>query len=126
MIRLLVHSRDPRLRALFTSALHPEFEVRVETSDGVVKELAFSDQADLLVLDFDSNYTEAPDDLTLFDQLEPCGTPIIVMSDDKTRTTALHLMERSACDCLRKPPSLLELKVVLRRAYEPACLLQRS
>jgi DNA-binding NtrC family response regulator len=122
MIRLLVHSRDPRLRALFTSALHPEFAVRVESETAAAKELAFSDQADVLVLDFDSNYTEAREDLALFDELEPCGTPIVVMSDDKTRATALQLMERSACDCLRKPPSMVELKVVLRRVYEHACL----
>jgi DNA-binding NtrC family response regulator len=122
MIRLLVHSRDPRLRALFTAALHPEFQVRVESDTQAVKELAFSNEADVLVLDFDSNYSAGEEDRALFHAIEPCGAPVVLMSDDKTRSTALQLMERSACDCLRKPPSMVELKVVLRRAHEHACL----
>ena len=44
------------------------------------------------------------------------------MYDDRTRSAALELMQRSASDCFRKPPSLLELRVILRRTYEHACL----
>jgi len=122
MIRLLVHSRDSRLNSLVASALVPEFDVRLESDPVTLKKAAFSRQADVLLLDFDSNYTSPTENLALYDSIESCGTPIVVMSDDSTQATALQLMERSACDCLRKPAAILELKVILRRAYEHACL----
>jgi DNA-binding NtrC family response regulator len=123
MIRLLVHSRDSRLLPLLGSALHPEFEVRVESDRTRATQLSVAGQADLIVLDFDSNYSGLSDDnLALFDDLQGCGIPIVVMSDDKTRSTALQLMQRSSCDYIRKPPSLVELKIILRRAYDHACL----
>jgi DNA-binding NtrC family response regulator len=44
--------------------------------------------------------------------------PIIVMTDDLSRSTTTEFLLRGAFDCIRKPPSLLELTVVIRRAYE--------
>jgi DNA-binding NtrC family response regulator len=122
MIRLLVHSKDPRLHTALSAALHPEFEVRVEPDAERVKSQAFSDRADVLILDFDTDYGDLKTHLALFDQLESCSVPIIVMSDDKTRSTALELMNRSAYDFFRKPPSLVELRFILRRAHEHASL----
>ncbi len=122
MIRLVVHSRDPRLHPVFSAALQPEFDVKVEPDPERVKDLAFSSQAEVLILDLDSDYSDLKEHLRLFDAIETCGVPIVVMYDDKTRSTALELMQRSACDCFRKPPSLVELRVILRRTYEHACL----
>jgi DNA-binding NtrC family response regulator len=122
MIRLLVHSRDPRLHPVLSASLHPEFEVRVEADAARVKEMAFSKQADVLILDFDSDYSDLKEHLALFDTIQSFHVPIVVMSDDKTRSTALELMQRSACDCIRKPPSLVELRIILRRAYDHANL----
>jgi DNA-binding NtrC family response regulator len=122
MIRLLIHSKDPRLFPALSASLHPEFEVRVEPDAEKVKELAFSDQADVLTLDFDSDYSDLKKHLALYDEIESCKIPIVVMSDDKTRSTALELMHRSAFDWFRKPPSLVELKIILRRAHEHALL----
>jgi DNA-binding NtrC family response regulator len=105
-----------------SAALHPEFAVKVEASAERVKELAFSQQADIMILDFDSDYSDVKKHLELFDEIESCGIPIVVMSDDKTRSSAVELMHRSACDYFRKPPSLMELRVILRRAFEHSCL----
>jgi DNA-binding NtrC family response regulator len=124
MIRLLVHSKDSRLLPALSAALRPEFEVQGEIDGEKVKELAFSGQADLLILDFDSNYIDLKKHLALFDEIEGSGVPIVVMSDDKTRSAALELMHRSACNYFRKPPSLVELRIILRRAYEHYCLKQ--
>jgi len=122
VIRLLVHSRDSRLYPALSAALHPDFEVRVEADSERVKQLAFGEHADVLILDFDSDYSDLQAHLALFDEVESCGVPIVVMSDDKTRSTALELMSRSAYDHFRKPPSLVELRFILRRAYEHSCL----
>ena len=120
MIRVVVHSKDPRLQCVFSASLEPEFEVTVEPDADRVKDLAFSGQAEVLLLDFDSDYSDLNAHLALFDQIESCGAPIVVMSDDMTRSAALALMQRSACEFFRKPPSLVELRVTLRRAYEHA------
>src|SRR5579863_6346640 len=125
MIRLLVHSKDPRLHPLLSASLRPEFEVTIEGDSARVKEMAFSERVDVLILDFDSDYSDLNERLTLFDEIETCSVPIVVMSDDKTRSTALELMQRSSCDCFRKPPSLVELRVILRRAYDHACLKRK-
>ena len=118
MIRLLVHSKDSRLQPAFSALLHSEFEVRVEPDTNRFKQLAFADGADVVILDFDSNFGDLQSHLALFDEIESCNLPIIVMSDDKTRSTAIELMNRSAFDCFRKPPSIAELKVMVRRAFE--------
>jgi DNA-binding NtrC family response regulator len=47
---------------------------------------------------------------------------VVVMTDDETRATAMQLVEHGAYDYFRKPPHLLELKLVVRRAYERAQL----
>jgi DNA-binding NtrC family response regulator len=97
----------------------------VESDRALMNRLACSGQADILILDFDSCYSTSTDEnLALFDELEPSGIPIVVMSDDNTRSTALQLMQRSSCDYIRKPPSVVELRVILRRAYEHASLKQ--
>jgi DNA-binding NtrC family response regulator len=122
MIRLLVHSKDPRLHPVLSAALQPEFDVSVEGDAARVKQLAFSEQADVIILDFDSDYSDLAMHLALFEEIKTCNVPIVVMADDKTRWTALELMHRAACDYFRKPPSLVELRVILRRAYEHSCL----
>jgi len=122
MIRLLVCSRDSRLLPALSAALHPEFDVRVETDTERIKELAISEQTDVLVLDVDSDRPDLTKQLVLFDEIKSSTVPIVVMSDDATRSTALELMQRSAFDYFRKPPSLAELRIILRRAHEHACL----
>ena len=47
---------------------------------------------------------------------------MVVMTDDLRRSTTTEFLMRGAYDCIGKPPSLPELKVVVRRAYERALL----
>ena len=63
MIRVLVHSKDPRLHPVFSAALQPEFEVRIEPDMERAKDLAFSAQAEVLILDLDSDYSDLKDHL---------------------------------------------------------------
>ncbi|HWQ55296.1 MAG TPA: sigma-54 dependent transcriptional regulator [Bryobacteraceae bacterium] len=76
------------------------------------------DEPDILVLDFDSNFATLEEHLAIYDELGTSEVPIVVMTDDMRRSTAMELAQRGAYDCVRKPPSLVELSVVLRRAYE--------
>ena len=122
MIRLLVCSKDSRLLPALSAALHPEFEVRVETDFERIKELTLSEQTEVLILDFDSASSDQTKLLEMFEEVKSCTVPIVVMSDDANRSTALDLVRRSAFDYFRKPPALAELRIILRRANEHACL----
>ncbi len=72
----------------------------------------------MLLLDFDSNYSSLAEQLAFCDKLSDCPIPIIVITDDLRRSSTTEFLLRGAFDCIRKPPSLLELKVVIRRAYD--------
>jgi DNA-binding NtrC family response regulator len=122
MIRLVLYSPDPKLQPLLASALKPEYSVQWESSRERLKQVAACDEADVLVLDLDSNHSSLEEQLSFYDGLRDSHLPIVVMTDDLRRSTATEFLQRGAYDCVRKPPSLIELKVVVRRAYEHALM----
>src|SRR5579871_2464713 len=118
MLRVLMYSPDQKMHSLLASALRPECMVINETSVESLKRSAAGGQAPVIVLDLDSNYYSLPEQTALYESVAECSLPIVVMTDDLRQSTSIEFMLRGAFDCLRKPPSLLEFKVVLRRAHE--------
>jgi len=115
---------DRRLQALLASALSPECTVIHEQDVTRLRATVSQAHADVLVADFDSNHSSASDTLAFFEALGDCPIPIVAMTDDTSRHTATELLQRGAYDCVRKPPSLLELGVVIRRAHEHTLMKQ--
>src|SRR6266545_4369122 len=122
MIRLVLYSPDSKLQSLLASALRPEYEVVLESKKERLKEAVKESGADILVLDFDSNYSSLEQQLEFFSQLGEPHIPTVVMTDDLRRSTATEFMQRGAHDCIRKPPSLVEFRVIVGRAYEHALM----
>lgn len=122
MIRVLCYSEDRKLQPVLGPALGPDYNLAVESDKSRVKRLAADGQPDVLILDLDSNYGTVEDGLELFDSISGSGIPVVVMTDDTRRSTAMDLIQRGAYDYFRKPPSLMELRVVLGRAYERVSL----
>ena len=122
MIRLAMYSEDPKLSPLLSSALRSEYSVTVEPDTDRIKQIVADGRADVLILDFDSSFSSLEHQLNLYDELGDCPIPVIVMTDDVRRSTAIELLQRGAYDYIRKLPSLVELKIVVRRAYERAQL----
>ena len=60
--------------------------------------------------------------LEFYNQVGEWHIPTIVMSDDLRRATATEFIQRGAHDCVRKPPSLVEFRVIVGRAYEHALM----
>src|SRR4029077_15107244 len=120
MIRLVLYSHDAKLQSLLNSALKSEYEVVLESRKERLKEAVRESRADILVLDFDSNYSSLEQQLALYNQLGASHVPTVIMTDDLSRCTATEFMQRGAHDCIRKPPSLVEFKVIVGRAYEHA------
>jgi DNA-binding NtrC family response regulator len=120
VIRLALHSPDPKLYPLLSAALKPQFHVISAPNREMLKRIAGEGLADVLVLDFDSNYSSIQEQLALCDLIGNCPLPTIVMTDDLRQSTATEFLQRGAFGWIRKPPSLVEFKVVVGRAFEHA------
>ena len=122
MIRLLFHSTDSKLQHLLAPTLGSEFQVHVEPNRRRLKQRIADGECDVLVLDFDSNLCSIAEQLEIVDEYRHSHIPIVVMTDDDRRSTALEMVNRGVYDYFRKPPSIPELKIIVRRAHEHAVL----
>jgi DNA-binding NtrC family response regulator len=125
MIRIGLCSEDRKLQPLLSSALGKEFEVNLESSeDGLARMLA-SEAWDVVILDLDSNYNSPKRHDACFRQITASQLPLVVMADDGLRQTAVELVRQGAYSYCRKPPSVRDLKSVLRRAFESSTLKRK-
>jgi DNA-binding NtrC family response regulator len=122
MLRVLMYSPDSKMHAVLASAMKPECTIVAESSPEALRRAAEAKQATVIVLDLDSNHLSLPEQLALYESVAECSQPIVVMTDDLGQSTSIEFLQRGAFDCIRKPPSLLEFKVVVRRAHEHALM----
>ena len=122
MLRLTLHSQDHKLAPLLTATLGENFSIKLVTGSEDLKARLATQSADVLLLDLDSNYSQLDSGLKLLDELRNSPVPVVAMTDDYNRAMAMELVRRGVYDCVQKPPSLLELRVILRRPMStPAC-----
>jgi len=124
MIRLLLYSQDLKLQSLLGPTLGSEFNVFFERRMDRIREIISKKQCDVLILDLDSTSYPVQQQLGFFDEIRDFGVPVVVMTDDDGRATAMDLVQRGVYNYIRKPPALPELKIVVRRAHEYAVLKQ--
>jgi DNA-binding NtrC family response regulator len=122
MISLLFCSKDRKLEPLLSATLGEAFRVAVEANVETITSMAARGMVDVLILDFDSVYGSREEHITLFDQVRQLAVPIVLMTDDDMRSTTFELIKRGGYEYFRKPPSVPELKVIVRRAHENALL----
>lgn len=122
MLRLLLYSTNSKLQTLLASALKSDYEVLLESRGENLPRVLQEQKADILVLDFDCNQSTLEQQLAFFSELGEVQIPIVVMTDDIRRSTATEFIQRGAHDCIRRPPSLVEFKVLVGRAYEHAAI----
>jgi DNA-binding NtrC family response regulator len=122
MIRLLLYSQDLNLLTLLAPTLGDEFSVFLERRIDRIRDIISREQCDILILDLNSNSYPMQQQLGFFDEIREFGVPVVVMTDDDSRATAMDLVQRGIYNYVRKPPALPELKIVIRRAYEYATL----
>jgi len=121
MIRLLVYS-DSKLQSVLTVTLGPDYRVRVESNREKVKGLLAEEQVDVLILDLDSTESALTQQLAFLAEIKGSHVPVLVMTDDDRRSTAMQLVGHGVYDYFRKPPSIPELKFAVGRAHELANL----
>jgi len=124
MIRLLLYSQDINLQFLLAPTLGAEFSVFLERRMDRIREIISQGQCDVLIVDLDSRSDPMQQQLRFFEEIRDFGVPVVVMTDDDTRATAMDMVQRGVNNYIRKPPALQELKIVVRRAHEFAVLKQ--
>jgi DNA-binding NtrC family response regulator len=124
MIRLLLYSQDINLQFLLAPTLGDEFSVLLERRMDRIREIISQGQCDVLIVDLDSRSYPMQQQPVFFDQIRDFGVPVVVMTDDDSRATAMDMVQRGVNNYIRKPPALQELKIVVRRAHEFAVLKQ--
>jgi DNA-binding NtrC family response regulator len=113
-----LYSEDHTARSVLRAALSADYDVIVENREVEVKARLEQHKADVLILDFDHGAMSLESLLTFIAEIRELGVPILVMTDDARRSTAIELVEHGVYDYFRKPPHLAELKIIVGRAYE--------
>src|SRR5258706_9262917 len=121
MIRLLLYS-DSKLQHVLSTALSPDYSVVVQSSKNEIRRLIAGEQIDVLIVDLDSTNRGLVEQLEFLAEIKGSRVPILVMTDDDKRSTAMELVGRGVYDYFRKPPSIKDLKFVVGRAHEHAKL----
>jgi DNA-binding NtrC family response regulator len=122
MIRVALCSQDLKLQPLLAPALGRDFHVVSELDSDRLKQMLQSGQADVLLLDLDSESSNVERQVRFFEEICAADFAAVILTDDVSRPTAIDLVQRGAHSYCRKPPALRELKSILRRACEHAVM----
>jgi len=120
MIRIGLYSEDRTLQPILSSALGREFEVLQESNQEEMDYLVSGKDCDVIILDLNSVYGSASvrERIEFSRSLISSQVPCVVLADDTLRPTALELVRDGAYGHCRRPPSIRDLKTMLRRAHE--------
>jgi len=125
MIRIALYSEDRTLQSLLSSALGREFQVDLESIQPGAQPMLDSATCDAMILDLSSEPAAVRAGLACSRRIIDAGGTLVVMADDSQRATAVELVRNGAFGYCRKPPSIRDLKTLLRRAHESSLLRQQ-
>ena len=124
MIRVVLFSQDRTLRPLLSSALGKEFEFFIDSSETGINRLVSEEDCQIVVLDLNSNHDALRERIDCARRLIASNVTLLVLADDGLRATANELVRQGAFGYCRRPPSVRDLRIMLRRAYEATALKQ--
>jgi DNA-binding NtrC family response regulator len=118
MIRTLFFSGNSHLGGILAASLGEDIEVRTEAEKTKVLALVARNNVDVVIVDLDDRFAPLEERLEAITELRAFELPIMVLSDDDSRSTALDLLERGIANQFVKPPSPVEMTVMIRRAHQ--------
>jgi DNA-binding NtrC family response regulator len=121
-IRVGLYSEDRTLQPLLASALGAEFVVLVESNEEGIESLVSAGDCDVLILDLNSTHDSLVERIICSQRLIDSQVPSVIMADDVLRSTAMELVRQGAYGYCRRPPSIRDLKTMLRQADENSSL----
>jgi DNA-binding NtrC family response regulator len=126
MVRIGLYSEDRKLLSILSSALGQEFQVQLESSEEEVNQMLADGSWDAVILDLDSNQTLLKQRIASCKRIVASQVSSVVMADDSLRGTAEELIRLGAYSYCRKPPSVRELRAIMRRVHERSQLRRES
>jgi len=124
VIRVVLFSQDRTLRPLLSSALGREFEFFIDSSETGIKRIVSEEDCQVVVLDLNSNQDALRERIECARRLIASKVTLLVLADDALRATANELVRQGAYGYVRRPPSVRDLRIMLRRAYEDTAARQ--
>jgi DNA-binding NtrC family response regulator len=125
MIRVCLFSEDRTLQPILSSALGKDFQVRIEAELTDVNRILAAGECDVVLFDLDSDQNGLEERLKSCRHIVASHAPSIAMVDDHLRSAAIDLVRLGAYGYCRKPPSIRDLKILLRRAHENTLLRRK-
>jgi DNA-binding NtrC family response regulator len=110
------------LQPVLSSALGRDFQILLETNEDGVNHLISAGDCDVMILDLYSHHGSLAQRIECARRIVTSQVASVVMADDSLRSTAVDLVRQGAYGYCRRPPSIRDLKTMLRRAYENASL----
>ena len=124
MIRIGLYSEDRKLQPLLSSVLGKEYQILFEPNEAELGRMLSSGACDVTILDLEPNGGPLEQRIECCRRIIASQIPAIIMADDGQRSAAVDLVRLGGYSYCRNPPSVRDLKAVLRRAYE-SCSLKR-
>jgi len=125
MIQIGLYSEDRKLLSVLSSALGHEFQVQLEPDEDKVDTMLSQGSWDAVILDLDSNQELLKQRISSCKRIVARQISSVVMADDSMRGVAEELVRLGAYSYCRKPPSVRELRAIMRRVHE-RLLLKRE
>ncbi|MFY9532079.1 MAG: sigma-54 dependent transcriptional regulator [Candidatus Acidiferrales bacterium] len=115
-------SQDFGLAEAIARALGDGFVARATNELQLSRLNEVREWCDVMLLDLRDASTqgEYQTGLRLMDELNKISShpPVVVLCDGENRSLLLNVMERGAYDSVTNPPDMIELRLILRRAYK--------
>lgn len=118
MIRVGLFSQDSSIQPLLSSALGKEFQFFFESSEAGIKRLVSQEGCQVVILDLNSNHDALKERIESARRMIASKITLLVLADDGLRSAATELVRHGAFGYCRRPPSLRDLRIMLRRAHE--------
>ena len=126
MIRVGLFSQDCTLQPLLSSALGTEFQFFFEAKEDGVNRLLSEKNCNIMILDLNSNHDSLKERIACARRLMASDVAWVILADDGLRVTANELVRLGAFGYCRRPPSIRDLRQMLRRAHEHSLAKRQS
>jgi DNA-binding NtrC family response regulator len=121
-IRVCFATPDSGLVQALTSVLGRNFTTRTFSEFQLSKFGELKEWCDVLVVDLRATYPSGPQEEGLRFMQEllelPAHPPVVVLHNDDSSDLNLKVMELGAYDSITHPPNMVELRLILRRAFK--------
>jgi DNA-binding NtrC family response regulator len=115
-----LYSQDFALQPLLSSGLGNEFQFFLDASETGMRSLIEEEGCTVVILDLNSHEGPLKERIESARRLIASQMTVLVLADDALRVSANELVRSGAYSYCRRPPSLRDLRVLLRRAHESA------